>query len=143
MKLILGTLLLVSLCACSEGSKNLDDAQIEHTLVDENSESVGNTPSNSSSETKNPKDENKPISKSNWSYKVTFISEGNWGYQLFDGATMVINQSSIPSIPGVNGFDSREKADKTAKHIIQKLEKGIFPPTVDRQELDSLGVLRN
>lgn len=83
------------------------------------------------------------LAPSNWSYKVTSISENNWGYQLFDGSKMVINQTSIPSVQGIDGFDTREKAERTAKFIVQKLERGVFPPTVDKKELDSLGVLRN
>ena len=82
-------------------------------------------------------------SDSEWTYDVTFISEGNWGYQLFQKGEMVINQTSIPSIQGTNGFDSEEKAERTARFILHKLENGIFPPTVDKEELDSLDVLRD
>lgn len=78
-----------------------------------------------------------------WTYKVVMNSEKNWGYQLFQNGKMIINQTTIPSVQGMAGFDSQEKADRTAKHIISKLEKGVFPPTVDKKELDSLKVLRD
>lgn len=80
---------------------------------------------------------------SEWTYEVVSISEGNWGYQLFQHGKMVINQTTIPSVQGNNAFDSEEKAERTARHILHKLENGIFPPTVDQKELEELGVLRD
>lgn len=80
---------------------------------------------------------------SEWTYEVVSISEGNWGYQLFQHGKMVINQTTIPSVQGNNAFDSEEKAERTAKYILHKLENGIFPPTVDQKELEELDVLRD
>ena len=74
---------------------------------------------------------------------MTSISENNWGYQIFQKETMIINQTTIPSIQGIDGFDTEEKAERTAKFILNKVENGIFPPTVDKEDLEKLGVLRD
>lgn len=130
--------ILVGACTDSEDQiKDLrsPDAVIEDEIIEENT--------GSDQDSTNSADVTNVPTKSEWSYKVTSISEGNWGYQLFQNETMIINQTSIPSVPGVSGFDTEEKAERTAKHILNKVENGIFPPTVDKEELENLGVLRD
>lgn len=75
------------------------------------------------------------------SYRVEFKDDLGWGYQIFDGSTLILNQDHIPAIQGNIGFPSKSAAEKTAKYIIQKLENDIFPPTLTVTELDSLGVI--
>ena len=79
--------------------------------------------------------------KKAYSARLIFTDSIGWGYQIFDGNTMVINQIHIPSIQGNIGFKSRESAQLAANFILYKLSNGVFPPTVDEKELDSLGVL--
>lgn len=74
------------------------------------------------------------------SYKVIFTENVGWGYQIFEGSKMMVDQKHIPAVQGMVGFDSKEKAEITAKFILDKIEQGIFPPTVSPEELDSLGV---
>ena len=76
-----------------------------------------------------------------FSLEATFSPEFGWGYQILNNGQLYINQPHIPSVQGNKGFDSKDKAIKTAEYIISKLEKNIFPPTVSPEELDSLGVL--
>jgi hypothetical protein len=125
--------------SCDSGVSKIEDLRDSSTLHQE-APTEFDTPQNETPSSTEKGSFEKP---SKWSYKVISISENNWGYQLFDGPTMVINQTAIPSVQGIDGFDSHDKAERTAKFIVQKLERGIFPPTVDKNELDSLGVLRN
>ena len=76
-----------------------------------------------------------------FSYKVIFNENKGWGYQIFKGATILINQEHIPAIQGLHYFSSKEKAETMAKYILKEVEKGNFPPTVDKNILDSLDVL--
>ena len=76
----------------------------------------------------------------NFSYKIIFTEEKGWGYQVFKGATILINQEHIPAVQGLQYFSSKENAETTAAYILQEVEKGNFPPTVDERILDSLGV---
>lgn len=71
----------------------------------------------------------------------TFQSENGWGYTIFENQKAFIIQKSIPSVPGVNGFDSELNARKCAEFVMQKLINGEMPPSVTPQELDSLEVL--
>ena len=67
--------------------------------------------------------------------------EEGFGYNIIEDGKLKIQQATIPSIPGNKGFSSEEKARRTAEFVIYKMQNKIFPPSVDKKELDSLGVL--
>ncbi len=64
-----------------------------------------------------------------------------FGYNIFVDGVQKLNQTTIPSVSGNKAFSSPEKALKTAEFVIQKMQNGAFPPSVNEAELDSLGVL--
>lgn len=66
--------------------------------------------------------------------------ESGWGYQILQDGKLAIDQKHIPAIQGYKTFSTKEKAEITANFIVGKMEKGIFPPTVSEEELDSLDV---
>jgi len=69
-------------------------------------------------------------------------TSGNFGYQIIDATgKMVINQPNIPAIQGIKGFTSENDARKAAEFVIQKIDKGHFPPTFTVAELDSLRIV--
>lgn len=88
-----------------------------------------------------PKVENEIEQSVEKSFKIIYTDEIGWGYQIYDGSKMMINQIHIPAIQGMKGFDSKEKAEKAATYILEKINEGVFPPTVTAEILDSLGVL--
>lgn len=139
MKLFPFILCLILVYSCENDENKVIDLRKGEEVVEQ---SKREKPSENEKERVGQK-ESVSEGKSEWTYKVIFISENNWGYQLFQNEKMMINQTSIPSIQGINGFDSEEKADRTAKYILSKLEKGIFPPTVNKEELENLDVLRD
>lgn len=72
----------------------------------------------------------------------TFQNEGlDWGYKILLNGQPFINQPHIPAVQGNKGFSTQEKAQITAEFALGKIEKGIIPPTITQQELDSLKVL--
>ncbi len=74
-------------------------------------------------------------------FKVeTIRGEHGWGYHIRQDTTLVIEQKVIPGIPGINGFATEQEAAKTGGLVKQKLDRGIFPPTIWVHELDSLGI---
>ena len=74
-------------------------------------------------------------------FKVeTIRGEHGWGYHIRQDTTLVIEQKVIPGVPGINGFATEDEAAKTGALVKQKLDRGVFPPTISAQELDSLGI---
>ena len=78
---------------------------------------------------------------SKYSSKVQFKEDTGWGYQIFEGSKLLINQEHIPAIQGIQGFSTKKKAEKTAQFVLDQIDKGNFPPTLSKEILDSLGVL--
>lgn len=138
-------LALLLLGACTENESQVrdlrdPDTEVEDIYIPEETPAVD---SNEDVIEANPIEISEPETTSEWSYKVTFLSENNWGYQIFQQGKMIINQTSIPSVQGIQGFDSEEKAERTAKFILNKVENGTFPPTVNKEDLENLDVLRD
>ena len=71
----------------------------------------------------------------------TIKGENGWGYNILKDGKAFIRQTNIPSLPGNKGFDTQEKAKKVADFILFKIQNGIMPPSTNRTELDSLGVI--
>lgn len=88
-----------------------------------------------------PKNNRSNTASPGFTYRIEFKDGTGWGYQVFDGKKLILNQDHIPAIQGNIGFSNKDDAQKTAVYIIEKLEKGIFPPTLSIDELDSLKVL--
>lgn len=70
-----------------------------------------------------------------------FQTEKGWGYDIYIGDKHYIHQTEIPAIQGTQGFSNKLQASKTAAFVAKKIHKGIIPPSVTPDELDSLGVL--
>ncbi|MCE7064100.1 DUF4907 domain-containing protein [Dyadobacter sp. CY326] len=74
-------------------------------------------------------------------FKVESFEAGSgWGYRILENGKPLIVQHNVPGIAGNNGFKDKQSALKTARLVEQKLESGIFPPSVSSHELDSLGI---
>ena len=81
----------------------------------------------------------KPKSASNFTFFTHLQPEG-WGYRISEKGKLIIDQQTIPGVPGNQGFLTSEDAQKVAKLVIEKLEKGTFPPTISEEELQKLGI---
>lgn len=79
--------------------------------------------------------------KTSLSQRVFYTENVGWGYQIYDGTTLLLKQVYIPAIQGNHAFDSKGAAEKTANFVLEKIASGIFPPTLSVNELDSLDVL--
>jgi len=74
-------------------------------------------------------------------YKLIPGINRTWGYDILVDNRMNIHQPSIPSLPGNEGFKTKESAEKVAKLVIKKMKKGEMPPSVDAEELKKLKVI--
>lgn len=75
--------------------------------------------------------------RSSFSLKI-FKTENGWGYDVFRNGKKYIRQATKPGVQGNKGFETELQAHKIGEFVIQKLEKGIIPPTVTATEIDSL-----
>lgn len=75
-----------------------------------------------------------------YSFRIKQTANQTWGYQIFKGDKMMIDQPTIPGVSGENGFMNAKQARLVAQKVIQKLKKGIFPPQVDVEELKQWGI---
>ncbi len=131
--------ILLLLVACSETEPEIQDLRTDEEREAAQQESeVANEPSITLNDSLD--DSIPPVSASNFSYKIIEVDHG-WGYQIYDGSTMLIKQEHIPSVPGINGFETQEKAEIAAKYVLDQVQEGNFPPTVSPEILESIGAL--
>jgi hypothetical protein len=74
-------------------------------------------------------------------YKIISAPNNTWGYDIFKDGTICIHQNSIPGVAGINGFTTKEKAEKVAQLVVTKIQKGEMPPTVSQEEMKVIGAL--
>jgi Domain of unknown function (DUF4907) len=74
------------------------------------------------------------------SYTIIVVTNGTFGYDIFNANHRLIHQTSKPGLPGNEGFRRKEDAGKVAVLVIEKLNRHIVPPSVTVHEMDSLKV---
>jgi Domain of unknown function (DUF4907) len=72
--------------------------------------------------------------------KPIFDTQTGWGYDIYDGAKLLVHQPHIPAIQGNHGFESADQALVVANKVIEKIDAGIMPPSLSIEELKKLGV---
>lgn len=75
-----------------------------------------------------------------FTYQIIPSARGTYGYDIFKDGKLIIHQSSIPALPGNNGFETKATAEAVAEAVIEKISKGEMPPTISTDELKELGV---
>lgn len=85
---------------------------------------------------------NNIITTSDYSVKST-KQENGWGYEIYKGSKLVINQKNIPAVQGNQSFKTETDAIKVGEFVVTKLLQKQFPPTLSLEELTSLGITFN
>jgi hypothetical protein len=57
-------------------------------------------------------------------YKIIDAPKHTYGYDVFADGRLMIHQTSIPALPGNEGFKTKEDATKVALLAIDKIRKG-------------------
>jgi hypothetical protein len=128
MRFIYIGFLLFLLISCENSTD-----QVKSTIVNETD------PETPPSATMEEKIEVENVRKSPYDVKTVQNSLG-WGYEIWKDGALIINQTHIPAIQGLRAFVSQEQAQKAAGIIKNKLDQGVFPPTISIDELRSIGV---
>jgi hypothetical protein len=83
----------------------------------------------------------KQTNSSAYTVQTNFSPETGWGYDILENNVVKIHQPHIPVVQGIRGFKTSDDAIKVGKKVIEKLDKGIMPPSLSLEEMQSLGVL--
>ncbi len=74
-------------------------------------------------------------------FAVIDAPNGTFGYDVFSDGRLLLHQTNLPGQPGVEGCRTKADAEKVAAFVIEKIKKGQMPPTVETDELKSLGII--
>jgi len=74
-------------------------------------------------------------------YKIISAPNNTWCYDIYKDGNICIHQNSIPGVAGINGFTTKEKAEKVAQLVVTKIQNGEMPPTVSQEEMKAVGAL--
>ena len=83
-----------------------------------------------------------PYAKAEITTKIIPSANKTFGYEIIVKGKTLVRQPNIPSLPGNDGFATREKAQKVAEFVVKKIRKNEMPPTVTIKDLNSMNVLR-
>ena len=75
-------------------------------------------------------------------YKVIDAARHTYCYDVFADGRIMIHQTSVPALPGNEGFKTKEDATKVALLVIEKIKKGEMPPTISIDEMKQLNVIK-
>jgi len=75
-------------------------------------------------------------------YKILDAPKHTYGYDVFADSRLMIHQTSVPALPGNEGFKTKQDATKVALLVIEKIKKGEMPPTILVDEMKRLGVIK-
>jgi hypothetical protein len=75
-------------------------------------------------------------------FKITDAPDHTYGYDVFADGTLIIHQTSVPALPGNEGFKTKNDATKVALLVIEKLRKGEMPPTISIDEMKQLNAIK-
>ena len=82
-----------------------------------------------------------PDAHATLTYKIIDAPEHTYGYDVFAEGRMMIHQTSVPGLPGNEGFKTKDDATKVALLVIEKIRKGDMPPTISTNEMKTLHVI--
>lgn len=71
---------------------------------------------------------------------VTKTTGGTFGYYIFADGQLLIDQKTIPGLPGNSGFITEAEARLVAEFAISKIKEGEMPPTISSEELKQLQI---
>ena len=87
-----------------------------------------------------PADTINPYATAQLSQLLIHAPEQTYGYMIFINGDLVVEQTSMPGLPGKKGFERPEDAAKVAALVIHKIRKNEMPPSVTADEIKNLGI---
>ncbi len=78
------------------------------------------------------------VKKDDYTIKTFKADASGWGYDIYKNGKVTIHQPNIPAIDGNFSFKSEEEAKKIAKLVVEKLKNNVFPPSLTKEEVESV-----
>ncbi len=78
--------------------------------------------------------------QSDTTYRIINSGDNSYGYEILVNGRVVIRQLNVPGMPGVNGFRTKKDAKKIAELVLNKLQLGMMPPSIEKTELEKLKI---
>jgi len=75
-------------------------------------------------------------------HKVIAAPQGTWGYDVFADGRLMIHQTSVPALPGNEGFKTKDGATKVSLPVIAKIKNSEMPPTISIDEMKNLNAIK-
>ena len=139
MKLVPFVVIFFFLACTQEQPKSDSTSNIEASITeDEQTDPVTETDTEDNVQ---PSASEKPkVNSGKFVAKAVFSEGMGWGYDIYEGSSIRIHQPHIPAVEGNKGFSSETEALKVAELVIYKLEHGIVPPSITKQEMIQAGI---
>ncbi len=84
--------------------------------------------------------QNDSIKVGEYVIKVVAVANG-FGYDIYNKHKLFIHQTSVPALPGNNGFATKTAAERVARKVVEKMQKGETLPTITIDEMKQLGAI--
>ncbi len=123
----------ISLCvACKSDKENINAEEISKK------EQVSASPQQ---ETKPAQNIAKTPSAQIYHADTFVLPNGTLGYDILNSqGKKIIHQDRLPGLPGLRGFENISQANCVADMMIEKMSKGIMPPSINIDELKHCGI---
>lgn len=82
--------------------------------------------------------DNHPPSGKVYTAQIFKNTDGTYGYTILENNSAIIQQAVIPALSGNSGFPDSLKANNTARLVMDKLNRNIFPPSVTAEEIKTI-----
>lgn len=88
------------------------------------------------------KKEANPYAKANITPRIIKSVNKTYGYDVLIDGQPFIHQPNIPGLSGNEGFKTEKDAQKVAEFVANKIRNNKMPPTVTKDDLTKMGVLK-
>jgi hypothetical protein len=75
-------------------------------------------------------------------HRIIDAPKGTYGYEILADGKLLVRQTNVPGQPGNTGCATKADAENLATLVAGKVKRGEMPPTVAKEELQQLSIIR-
>jgi hypothetical protein len=75
-------------------------------------------------------------------HRIIVAPNGTYGYEILTDGKLLVRQTNVPGQPGNTGCATKADAEQLAALVSDKVKRGEMPPTVTKEELQQLSIIR-